>query len=353
MKILPLKSLLVLTAAAILLQSCGSAESSPAVPTANAAIPVTVVALQQQEVIHPLLVSGQFTTDDETTFSFKTGGIVNQVLVKEGDFVRKGQLLAALDLTEIQAAVKQAELGVEKSKRDFTRTENLYKDSVATLEQYQNAQTALSLAEQQLKAARFNLGFSQIRASADGYVLKKFVNEGQFVSAGSAILRTNGAGKKAQWLFKAGVSDKEWASLQPGDRATIRIDAMPEVPVKAVLLRKSESADPQTGAFGIELEVLATKELQLASGLFGTATLLPASKSTHWAIPHEALLDGNANKGYVFVTTDQKTARKVPVTIASLDNQWVYISSGLEAGGSLITKGSAYLTDQSSITVLK
>ncbi|AHM60330.1 RND family efflux transporter MFP subunit [Flammeovirgaceae bacterium 311] len=352
MNIQSLKPILALAVVAVLLQACGSAESSTPIPAANSPIPVTVTAIQQQEIIQPVVVSGQFTTDDETTLSFKTGGVVSRVLVKEGDYVKKGQLLATLDLTEINAGVKQAELGLEKAERDFARAENLYKDSVATLEQYQNAQTALSIARQQLTAARFNQGSAEIRAAAGGYVLKKWVNDGQVVSSGAPVLRTNGAGKSS-WVFKVGVSDKEWSGLELGDAATILTDAAPEKPLSAKVVRKSEGADPQTGVFTIELQVETKEGQSLASGLFGTATITPSRKARVWSIPHEALLDGNANKGFVFVTADNKTAKKVPVTIASLDNKWVYISSGLEGGGGLITRGSAYLTDNSTITIVK
>jgi multidrug efflux pump subunit AcrA (membrane-fusion protein) len=103
----------------------------------------------------------------------------------------------------------------------------------------------------------------------------------------------------------------------------------------------------------VELAVPAGKGYRLASGLFGTATITPARKATVWQIPHEALLDGNANQGFVFVTSDYKTARKVPVTIAAIDNGAVRISGGLEEATALITKGSAYLTDRSSIAVIK
>lgn len=345
-------SFLAISLGAIILQACGSAESSTSIPSAQEAIPVQVLPLQLEEVSQPISVSGQFTTDDETTLSFKTGGVVDKVMVKEGDQVRRGQLLATLDLTEINAQVKQAELGYEKAIRDFTRAENLYKDSVATLEQYQNARTAMAVAQQQLEAAKFNLGFSEIRAVTDGYILKKYVNPGQVVAPGASILRTNGAGK-AQWIFKVGVSDKEWAVLQEGDSAIIFTDATAGKPIKAWVSRKAEGADPATGAFSIDLKVEVREQKLLASGLFGTATIFPSAVSKVWKIPHEALLDANANKGFVFVTSDSKTAQKVPVVVSFLDNQSVYISEGLENATSLITTGSAYLADRSSIAVLK
>ncbi|EMR01987.1 efflux RND transporter periplasmic adaptor subunit [Cesiribacter andamanensis] len=347
MKSLSLSTLLLLLAG-LLLQACNSAESSTPLPTAGEAIPVTLLALQQQHVQQPITASGQFTTDDETVLSFKTGGIVRQVLVKEGERVRRGQLLATLDLTEIQAGVQQAELGYEKAKRDFARAQNLYRDSVATLEQYQNAQTGLALAEQQLRAARFNLGFSEIRAVADGFVLKRLVNPGQLVASGAAVLRTNGAGR-GEWLFRISLSDKDWARVEVGDSASLQTDALPGHTLQALVVRKAEGVDPQSGAFGLELKVLNPPARRLASGLFGTAQLRPSHSSTLWRIPHEALLDGHASKGWVFITKDNKRAQKVAVSLAGLDGQWVYVSSGLEGAQSLITRGSAYLTDSSLI----
>ncbi|MGY0039503.1 biotin/lipoyl-binding protein [Pedobacter sp. NJ-S-72] len=86
--------------------------------------------LNQESSNATIAVSGQFTTDDEVLLSFKTGGIINSLLVKEGDAVKKGQLLATLNLTEINAQVQQTQLSYEKAKRDYQRTKNLYSDSV-------------------------------------------------------------------------------------------------------------------------------------------------------------------------------------------------------------------------------
>ncbi|MEK6477247.1 efflux RND transporter periplasmic adaptor subunit [Catalinimonas sp. 4WD22] len=346
------QSLILIAFTALLWQACSPAESARAIPEADAPIPVQVMKLQKEEVAQPITTSGQFTTDDETTLSFKSGGVIKDIFVKEGDFVRKGQLLATLDLTEIKTGVNQAELAYQKAQRDFKRAENLYRDSVATLEQYQNAQTALALAEEQLKSVKFNLNYAEIRAAADGYVLKKFVNAGQVVSSGAAIIRINGAGN-SHWIFKAAVSDKEWAVIQEGDNASITTDAMPDQPIPAEVVRKSEGADPVNGAFSLELKVKESGQKMLASGLFGIATIIPQRKINVWRIPYEALLDGNADRGYVFITSDNQTARRVEVNVAAMDNDYVHISGGLENATALITRGSAYLKDQSSISIVE
>src|ERR1041384_1687355 len=79
-----------------------------------------------------LQYSGLIASNAEARLSFKIGGIVSRIYVKEGDHVAKGQLLATLDLTEIDAQVQQASQNLEKSKRDEGRISNLYRDTVAS-----------------------------------------------------------------------------------------------------------------------------------------------------------------------------------------------------------------------------
>lgn len=335
------------------LQSCSTAEADNKTETAKIdSLPVKIMTVNEEFVQNEIHASGQFSTDDETVLSFKTGGIVSSVFVTEGEKVKRGDLLAKLDLTEIAAQVSQAQLGLEKALRDYKRAENLYNDSVATLEQFQNAKTGLDIAAQQLNAAKFNLAYSEIRAVSDGYVLKKFANAGQTVAPGTPIFQTNGGGKST-WILKVGVSDKEWVQIKINDKAEIMTDANPEKKIIAVVRSKSESADPVNGSFTIELKVTELNQTSLASGLYGKAVIYPSERKRVWLIPYEALLDGNGNNGFVFITTDQKTATKIPVTIDGIENKVVRIRSGLKPNSQLIVSGSAYLSDQSPIAIIK
>lgn len=339
-----------IVAVAFFLQSCGKGKPEKAMVSNTDTIPVKIVSLEKSNANAEITASGQFTTDDETLLSFLTGGIVKQLLVKEGDRIHKGQLLATLDLTAINAMVNQAKLGLDKSKRDLERVTNLQKDGYATLEQLQNAQTAVDIAEQQLESAKFNLKYSEIRAVADGFVLKRFINQGQLVATGTPVFQTNGAGD-GKWYLKVGVSDKEWNAISEGDQAMIESEAFGNQPVKATVTRKAESSDPYTGTFAIDLTIMGGTKVRIASGMFGKAIITPVKKTDTWTIPYAALLDGNANEGFVFVTDDEKTVQKVPVLISALQHNSVVISSGLEHHKHLIVSGSAYLNESSAISV--
>jgi len=332
--------------------ACGGHKNQDTAIGDQDTIPVKVLALKSEDTAHAISVSGQFTTNDETFLSFKNGGVIQKIYVKEGDPVRKGQLLASVNQTEVSAQVQQVKLSYEKAQRDFERASKLYKDSVATLEQMQNAKTALQVAKQQVEAAKFNQNYAEIQANSNGYILRKMANDGQIVGPGTPVLQVNGA-SETSWILKVGLSDQQWAILKIGDGATVTTDALGSKKIKAVVSRKAEGIDPQSGTFAVELKLTEGKIPGLAAGLFGKATIIPTKKSSGFSIPYDALLDGGENSGYVFITNDYKTAQKVKVQLGNIQNNQINITGGLENASALIISGSAYLTEGSKIKIVK
>ncbi|MFN3760483.1 MAG: efflux RND transporter periplasmic adaptor subunit [Algoriphagus aquaeductus] len=331
--------------------ACGKTEPQTQIPAKGQAVPVTLLSLKSGDFSTEIQASGTFSTQDETLLSFKVGGIVSQILVNEGDPIKPGQILASLDLTEIQAGLAQARLGYEKALRDQQRAERLFIDSVATLEQVQNAKTALEIAEQQLKASQFNLTYSQIRAPKAGFVLRKFVNPGQQVSSGAAVLQVNGAAS-GNWVLQVTVNDQNWSQIREGDPATL-LPANSSMEIPGKVIRKSQATDPLTGTYWVEISPEKTKGLELATGMFGKAIIRPSLQSSGWEIPFGALLDAQGDEGFVYVTPDGKSGKRVAVKIGKISKSSVQIVSGLEDYQELIVSGSAYLTDGSIIQIQK
>jgi len=342
----------ILGFAVLSLSACGNHEKEKEDFGIQDTIPVKIMALQVEDASNLIAASGQFTTNDETFLSFKNGGVIQKIYVKEGDAVYKGQLLASVNPTEISAQVQQANLSYQKAERDYNRASKLYKDSVATLEQLQNAKTAFQVAQQQLAGVKFNQNYAEIRATSNGFVLKKLVNDGQIVGPGTPVLQINGA-RQSKWVLRVGLSDQQWAMIKNGDLANIQTDVLPQQTLAAKVTRKAESIDPQSGTFAVELTIDNANIKGLAAGLFGKAMIMPTKASRTLTIPYDALLDGDGNEGYVFITNDQKTAQKVKVQIASIENDKITISAGLANATSLIISGSAYLADGSKIKVVK
>ena len=170
---------------------CGENKAASTHP-AEEPIPVRVQPVAVANLGRVLQYSGLIASNSEARLSFKIGGIISRIYVKEGDHVTAGQLLATLDLTEIDAQVQQASQNVEKAQRDENRIKNLYRDTVASLEQVQNTHTQLTVAAEALRIASFNRQYAQIRAASAGTILQKLMNEGEYASAGTSVLQFNG-----------------------------------------------------------------------------------------------------------------------------------------------------------------
>jgi multidrug efflux pump subunit AcrA (membrane-fusion protein) len=105
------------------LVGCGSAPQEK--PGENA-VPVKIVAVSRQPLAIPIFTSGTLFPGSMIKLSFKIGGIVDQLRVDEGDTVKRGQLLASLNLAEIAARHQQARSAWLKAQRDAERVKNLY-----------------------------------------------------------------------------------------------------------------------------------------------------------------------------------------------------------------------------------
>jgi RND family efflux transporter MFP subunit len=344
---LPFLALLTLVWLLASCQQNQAAGQSKPVP-ADAAIPVKTVPVSRQTVVQPVVASGLLASETEARLSFKTGGIIQKIYVGEGDAVKKGQLLAVLNLTEINAQVTQAQEGLAKAERDHQRVKNLHADSVATLEQLQNATTALNLAQQSVQIARFNQGYSEIRAVASGRIVRKLMNEGELAAPGSPVFFMNATGP-ASWVIKVGVADKDWVRLQLGDAATVGFDALPGQTFAARVSSLAQGADPTSGLYQVELKLTGGAP-QLASGFFATAQLVPRRRPQYVSVPVDALVEGNGDEAFVFVPVNGQ-AQQRPVKVAYLAQGQAMIYQGLTGEETVVTVGSAYLTDQAKIAI--
>lgn len=333
-----------------LLLSCSKKKEPKKVLIEDDIVMVKLVDVSQANSTEAINASGLVSSLQEARLSFKTGGIIEKIYVKEGQNVRKGQLLATLNLTEINAQVQQATESVNKSDRDLKRVTNLYRDSVATLEQVQNLNTVLSVAKQSLEIAAYNQGYSKIYASANGVIVKKLMNEGELAGPGTPVFFMNASGAN-DWVLKVGIADKDWTRLHIGDRATLSLDAFPETKFSAIISTLSQGADVSSGLYQAELK-LNTQGKKMATGLFGKAQMMPSIVQKHTSIPLDAILEGNGEDAFVYAVVSGK-AHKIPVKIIGIDNSRAFISSGLAGISQVITDGSAYLVDGSRVRVLK
>jgi len=344
--------LLSLAAAILVLFSCKE-ENKTHNPLAEAdVIPVKISSVSALGLPKKINATGLVSTENEAKYSFKIGGVIDHIFVGEGQFFRKGQLLATLNSTEISAGLMQSNLSVEKAQREYQRAVNLYKDSVYTLEQLQNTKTALDIAHKTKDAVAFNAHYSKIYAASDGFVTQKVASEGEVIGPGMPVLAINETHQNNNYLLKVGVTDREWAIINLGQTATVTLDGYADKKIEAFVFRKSQAADQSLGSFQIELKLKLT-DIKPAVGMFGKAEISANQDENVNVIPYGSLVEADGDKAFVFTPDGANKVRKIPVTISRFDNQQVYLKDGLDGVKEIVISNSAYLNEKSTIKIIR
>lgn len=310
---------------------------------------VETLTVASEALPFTVYTSGRLASKAEVRLSFKVGGLVGRMLVDEGQAVQDGQLLAQLDLLEIRAQGQQAKSTYDKARRDLERTEALRADKVATLEQVQDAQTALELAQSRWDMAQFNLRHASIYAPSAGTILKRFAETGELAAPGAPMLLFGTTGR--DWVLRVGVTDREVVRLRLGDPASVLFDAYPGRTFAAQVTEIAGAADPLSGTYEVELRVDAAGA-KLLSGFVASVTLTPAQTETLFPVPPDAVLGADGSAGFVYVLSGDRTVVRVPVQIGRLMDNAVGIRSGLEAGQRVVTTGAAYLKEGMTVRVV-
>jgi RND family efflux transporter MFP subunit len=309
-------------------------------PSPVSAIPVSVTAVQPAPEWEDLPVSGLLTSETEARLSFKTGGIIQRIFVREGDSVTDGTLLAVLNLTEINAQVDQANEALLKADRDLARVKALFTTSVATQEQWDNAKTAYQVALRSRDIAGYNRSFSEIRASGPGVIVKKLMNEGELAGPGNPVFLISGSAAR-DWVLRCSLSDVQWAKTNLGDRAFFSLDAYPGVSWVGRVTQKGAGAEEGTGLYRIEIQVQPGPH-PLALGLFGKGRVQVRAVSGAWQVPSQAVVGMHGDSGEVFVVENGR-AKPIPVTVVRWTGDHLNIKGELNPSVALVDSGAPYL----------
>jgi RND family efflux transporter MFP subunit len=341
---LPL-TLALLAATALTTAGCRGA-SAEAIPEPAPAIAVRTAAVERGPVHRPVRAAGTVHAKDEWKLAFKTGGVLARLLVDEGQPIRRGQVLATLDATELSAGARQARESLAKAERERARARSLGEADVIPRAVAEDAETAVAVAAAGARAAEFNLRNAALVAPDDGWVERRLAEPGEIVGPGQAVLEVSGSGRG--FVVRASLADRDVLGLARGTAATVTLDARPGERLRGHVAEIARSAARGTGTYDIEVR-LAPDLPALLGGLTAKVEIertvdAPAS------VPLAAVQEGDGASGAVFVA-EQGAARRVPVRIAFLQGERAVLASELPADA-VITDGASRLADGTAVTVV-
>lgn len=332
---------------AVIALSCSSGKETSKEEAEKPAPAVKTATAENYTFHETVSSSGMLTSKSEIKLAFKTGGMIRKSYVSEGQYVKAGQLLAELDLSEIEAQVNQARTGYEKAKRDYERAENLYKEEAATRTTLNDAKSGLDIATQTLTAAEFNQKLSRIYAPVSGRILMKLAEQGELIGPFSPMFIL-GTGEQA-YLVNVGLTDRDIVKVSLGDRADVSLDAYPGEVFQGKVTQIAQMITPATGTYGLEVEI-APNGKRLISGFVARVSIHTRKSTAALAVPVEALVNAHGTSADIYLYSGGKALKK-PVIIGKVYGGYVAVTSGLQAGDTIITTGSGFVSDGDQVTV--
>lgn len=344
-----MKKLFVLIATVILMQAVlVSCQTKAGTQPRHSATPVTVARIEARLLQRPIHATGIVAAPDEATLSFKTGGPLARIYVKEGQRVKKGTVLARLEEDELRAYAEQARAALEKAERDVRRVEALFADSAATLQQKQDSHTALLAARARYEAVQFNYKKAVLIAPYDGLILRRWKENGELVGPGVPVLTLGHTDVPS--LIRVNLSDKDILRCQIGDSAHVTSDAFAGRVFRARVSRLAGSALPGSGLYGMELTLEDTNSRMLP-GFVTRVTLYPSQKQKLALVPASAMTRLTDKQGTLFVMDENtKTVKKIDVTPAFITDHGVAVYPPAPVF-TVVVRGAAYLSDGQTVQI--
>lgn len=334
------------------LTACGEDPGDETATAAESAVPVQVAEVRRAPEANQVTAYGMVRPDLDAVLSFKISGLVKRIAVDLGDRVKKGDVLAELDMREIGADARRAGAAAEKAKRDVERLKPLAEKGFASRQAIQDAETAYDLAIAERQRVEFNRQLSTITAPADGVVLSRMAEPNEIVSAGAPILTVSQGG--GGFILKAGLADRDVAKIRIGSKAHVTLDAFPEREIAGTVRRVAAASEARTGTFEIEVTLADVPE-GTASGFIGMAKIEPADaeQAADLAVPATAILEGHGSTANVYVVDEKTmTVRQARIAIGHIAGDEVIVTEGLKEGERVVSGGAPYLREGTKIRVV-
>jgi RND family efflux transporter MFP subunit len=333
-----------------LLLACeGGAPTSSAPPKPVASVSTAVIATGQVEETLETLGRVEFDPKRTRTVAFVASGQVRQVLVTPGQGVAQGtELLALGPLPGDSLEVQQATIDLEYARRELERLKRMRDNRLATNEQVQLAEKAVSSAEAVLAgmgAADPGEHDRNARAPFAGIVREVLVTSGAIVHAGEpAVLLAPAEGV----VVRAGFEPENLGELETGLAATIVpvLDSDGEVQVQATLAEMHRIVDPETQLVEAVLHTSSAPAWMLP-GTTVRVRVVVRSAAEAVLVPRAALLARDGTRG-VFVV-DGGTAHWTPLELGIEGRDVVEARRGVTAGARVVTTGRSVLSDGMAI----
>jgi RND family efflux transporter MFP subunit len=311
--------------------------------------PVSVHRVEAEGEASAFSATGTVRLRRETPLAFVADGRLVRLDAREGETVRAGQLLAALDAQALDSDVAAAELAVRQAEEELGRQRRLLAEGWIARARVDQQEAAVGAARAQRDAARFRQRYARIVAPADGVVLRRLAEPGQTLAAGTPVLVLGEF--RDGFVLRVPLTGEEVASLRMGQPARVRLAGGGPAELRGQVVEIAGRADERTASFRVE--VALPPDPALRSGLIAEARFEPLARDPDavprpLSVPASALFAARADEGFVWRLEPERgalVARARMVRLGSVSARGVTVEAGLAPGDRIVARGADRLVE--------
>jgi multidrug efflux system membrane fusion protein len=309
--------------------------------------------------------SAEIRPDVQIDLAFKVGGYIDQILqvrgadgrtrnVQEGDYVRRGTMLAHVRDSEYRDRVAEAQASLTQARSEFERAASLYENHTISKADYDAAYARSTSAKARYDQAMLSLEDASLESPMDGWVMRRAIEVGTLVSPGAPGFVVADT-RAVKVVF--GVPDVAVNALTIGDAQEMTCEAAPGETFRGKITRISPSADPSSRVFEVECTIPNPENTLKAGMIAALEARTRDARAAAALVPLSSVVRPKDDPaGYaVFVVEDHEgkaVARERTVKLGELNGNSVAVTEGLRGGEKVIVMGATLVQDQQEVRIL-
>jgi RND family efflux transporter MFP subunit len=291
---------------------------------------------------------GQVEGSNESVLSFQVIGNVQKIFVNEGDYVRKGQLLAQLDVTTLQQMHRAAQATLSRAQDAYDRMKPLYDSQSISAIDWKEVETSYKQAISAEAIARKNVKDAKLYAPYKGVIASKAVELGENVALNQPIFRLCKI-NPVHVIFS--VPENEIGKIEK-QKASVRVEALNGKIFEGEVVRKNLVANLVSHAYNVDLNI-ANPTHELLPGMVCDVTLNLDNESDKDAflLPNRTVQVDSHGGRFVWIVKND-IVYKAPVKIGDLTDKGLMITKGLNEGDLVVTEGYQRISEKMKVRIL-
>ncbi len=308
-------------------------------------VPVEVARLERSGIESVLRFSSNLEAEDAVQVVSQAKRLVRELLVEEGDVVRRDQVLLRLQDDEQRSQLSKVRSQFAKAERDYERQKKLFEQELISDQVFSEALFEHEQLQISVEDARRELSYTEVRAPIAGTVTERLVKVGDQVQIGQHLFDLVDFESIVARVF---VPEKHLHQLRPGLAARLSTSSGPSEEFAARVERVSPIVDPRSGTVKVTIAVGARPGLR--PGLYVDVDLVTATHDQALLVPKRALVY-DADQMFVYRLGAERRVERIFIEPLLADKHFVEPREGLEVGDEIVVAGQAGLKDGALVSL--